>query len=120
MCICYLASCNLAEKLLKHAFYIRITQNVCNPSPINHTEHFIIYNFRLYLHLLLLEESVITLCVVVLYEMLPLNMSERPKYVGVFKYLMYAFVSGILCWFCVLIRVGVLRDLAVYVPRLEG
>jgi hypothetical protein len=67
MCICYLASCTLAEKLLKHAFYICISQSVYNSEPSNHTEYFIMYTFRLYLHLLLLEECVIILCIVVFY-----------------------------------------------------
>ena len=67
MCISYLASCTLADKLLKHSFYIRISQNVYNSEPSNHTEHFIIYTFRLRLHLLLLEECAMILCIVVLY-----------------------------------------------------
>jgi len=56
---------------------------VYNSEPSNPTKHFTIYNFRLYLHLLLLVECVITLCIVVLYQMIPLNthMFDRPRHV---------------------------------------
>jgi hypothetical protein len=51
--------------------------------------------------------------------MTPLHLSDRPRYVLVFKYLMYVFVSSVLCWFCLLIRIGVLKELAAAVLRVR-
>jgi hypothetical protein len=46
-------------------------------------------------------------------------MPYKPRHVGVFKYLKYVFLSSVLCWFYLLIRIGVLKELAASVLTVE-